>query len=67
MNHKGEISRLSQIAKPDYAIITTIGTAHIVILESLKNIAKAKGEIVVGLKKGGKLFYPNTGVYSKIL
>ncbi|MCR8639811.1 UDP-N-acetylmuramoyl-tripeptide--D-alanyl-D-alanine ligase [Leptospira interrogans] len=67
MNHKGEISRLSQIAKPDYAIITTIGTAHIEFLESQKNIAKAKGEIVEGLKKGGKLFYPNTGEYSKIL
>ncbi|EMK22803.1 UDP-N-acetylmuramoyl-tripeptide--D-alanyl-D-alanine ligase [Leptospira kirschneri] len=67
MNHKGEIARLSQIAKPDYAIITTIGTAHIEFLGSQKNIAKAKGEIVEGLKKGGKLFYPGTGVYSKIL
>lgn len=51
MNHKGEISRLGQIAKPDYAIITTIGTAHIEFLGSQKNIAKAKGEITEGLKK----------------
>ncbi|EMO28196.1 Mur ligase central domain protein [Leptospira interrogans serovar Bataviae str. HAI135] len=42
MNHKGEISRLSQIAKPDYAIITTIGTAHIEFLGSQKILQKPK-------------------------
>ncbi|EQA63820.1 UDP-N-acetylmuramoyl-tripeptide--D-alanyl-D-alanine ligase [Leptospira alexanderi] len=67
MNHKGEIARLAQIAKPDLALITTIGTAHIEFLGSQKNIAKAKAEVAEGLVKGGKLFYPNTGEYSKIL
>ncbi|TGM52807.1 UDP-N-acetylmuramoyl-tripeptide--D-alanyl-D-alanine ligase [Leptospira adleri] len=67
MNHKGEISRLSAIAKPDLAIITTIGTAHIEFLGSQKNIAKAKAEVVEGLPRGGKLFFPNSGEYSKIL
>lgn len=37
------------------------------MLYEVITIAKAKGEIVEGLKKGGKLFYPNTGEYSKIL
>ncbi|XDD49488.1 UDP-N-acetylmuramoyl-tripeptide--D-alanyl-D-alanine ligase [Leptospira sp. WS92.C1] len=67
MNHKGEISRLTAIAKPDYAVITTIGTAHIEYLGSQKNIAKAKAEIVEGLPKGGKLFYPSAGEHSKVL
>ncbi|AOP34940.1 UDP-N-acetylmuramoylalanyl-D-glutamyl-2, 6-diaminopimelate--D-alanyl-D-alanine ligase [Leptospira tipperaryensis] len=67
MNHKGEISRLSAIAKPDFAIITTIGTAHIEFLGSQKNIAKAKAEIVEGFSNGGKLFFPSNGEYSKIL
>ncbi|MBM9502493.1 UDP-N-acetylmuramoyl-tripeptide--D-alanyl-D-alanine ligase [Leptospira sp. 201903071] len=67
MNHKGEISRLSMIAKPDFGIITTIGTAHIEFLGSQKNIAKAKAEVVEGFSKGGKLFFPNSGEYSKIL
>ncbi|EMJ96313.1 UDP-N-acetylmuramoyl-tripeptide--D-alanyl-D-alanine ligase [Leptospira alstonii] len=67
MNHKGEISRLSQIAKPDLAVITTIGTAHIEFLGSQKNVAKAKVEVAEGLAKGGKLFYPSTGEYSKVL
>ncbi|EMO14138.1 UDP-N-acetylmuramoyl-tripeptide--D-alanyl-D-alanine ligase [Leptospira santarosai str. CBC523] len=67
MNHKGEIARLAQIAKPDFALITTIGTAHIEFLGSRKNIAKAKVEVAEGLVKEGKLFYPDTGEYSKIL
>ena len=29
MNHIGEIEKLSELAKPDIAIITNIGTAHI--------------------------------------
>lgn len=67
MNHKGEISRLTEIAKPNYAIVTTIGTAHIEFLGSQKNIAKAKAEVAEGLSKDGILFYPSTGEYSKIL
>ncbi|TGK28935.1 UDP-N-acetylmuramoyl-tripeptide--D-alanyl-D-alanine ligase [Leptospira gomenensis] len=67
MNHKGEIARLSKIAKPDFAVITTIGTAHIEFLGSRKNIAKAKAEVVEGMPRGGFLFYPSSGEYSKIL
>lgn len=45
MNHKGEIDYLSNICKPDYSIITSIGSAHIGNLGSIKNILKAKLEI----------------------
>ncbi len=45
MNHKGEINYLSNICKPDYGVITNIGTAHIGNLGSTKNIYKAKMEI----------------------
>lgn len=51
MNHKGEIKRLSQMAKPDVAIITTLGEAHIEFLGSEKNIALAKAEILQGMAK----------------
>ncbi|MDV6235642.1 UDP-N-acetylmuramoyl-tripeptide--D-alanyl-D-alanine ligase [Leptospira ellisii] len=67
MNHKGEISRLSRIAEPDFAVVTTIGTAHIEFLGSQKNIAKAKAEIVEGMSPESSLFYPSSGEYSKIL
>lgn len=55
MNHKGEIARLSEIAKPDIAVITNIGNSHIEYLGSREGIRDAKMEIVRGLKKGGTL------------
>ena len=44
MNHSGEISLLSKIAKPDICVITNIGTSHIGNLGSRDNILKAKLE-----------------------
>lgn len=55
MNHLGEIDYLSHIAKPDIAVITNVGTAHIGELGSRENILKAKMEIVHGLKENGWL------------
>lgn len=49
MNHLGEISYLSKIAKPDIAVITNIGTSHIGNLGSRENILKAKMEILDGM------------------
>ena len=46
MNHFGEISLLSSIAKPTICIITNIGTSHIGNLGSRDNILKAKLEIL---------------------
>jgi len=63
MNHFGEIETLSNIAEPDIAIITNIGTAHIGILGSKDNILKAKMEIISGLKENGLLFLNNEDEY----
>lgn len=52
MNHAGEIRYLTQIAAPDAAIITNIGTAHIGNLGSQENILKAKLEILEGMEHG---------------
>lgn len=59
MNHFGEISTLTNIAKPNIAIITNIGTAHIGNLGSRENILKAKLEILEGLSKDGVLVINN--------
>lgn len=56
MNHKGEISRLTAVSRPDCAIITNIGVSHIENLGSRENILHAKLEILEGMKKGSYLF-----------
>ena len=45
MNHAGEIDALVRMVKPQCAIITHIGTAHIEHFNSEADIARAKGEI----------------------
>lgn len=57
MSALGEISLLTNIAHPDVAVITNIGTAHLEALGSRENIAKAKLEIVEGLRENGTLVY----------
>lgn len=59
MNHLGEISTLTKIAKPNIAIITNVGTAHIGNLGSRENILKAKLEILEGLSKDGYIIINN--------
>ncbi len=55
MNHFGEISLLSKIARPDYAVISNIGVAHIENLGSRRGIFRAKMEVVDGMKVSGTL------------
>lgn len=58
MSGRGEIELLSELAQPDIAIITMIGDAHLLQLGSREEIARAKTEILAGLKEEG-LFIPN--------
>lgn len=53
MNHLGEIDYLTKIARPDAAVITNVGDAHIGNLGSRENILKAKSEIFAGLSEKG--------------
>jgi UDP-N-acetylmuramoyl-tripeptide--D-alanyl-D-alanine ligase len=57
MSGFGEISFLSKLAQPHFAVITNIGEAHMQDLGSRAGIAEAKFEIIDGLQDGGKLFY----------
>ena len=59
MNHFGEISLLTNIAKPTGCVITNIGTTHIGNLGSRENILKAKLEILEGLDKNGFVLINN--------
>jgi len=50
-NAPGEIARLTDIAKPDLALITNIGPAHLAGLGSIEGVARAKGELFAGLSR----------------
>jgi len=58
MRGLGQIERLSWVAEPDIAVITNVGQAHIGILGSRENIAKAKTEITSNLKSDGVVIIP---------
>jgi len=53
MNHAGEIRKLSKAGKPDVAVITNIGDAHIENFKNREGILNAKLEILEGLGKDG--------------
>lgn len=55
MNHFREIAYLSEIARPDVAVIINIGTMHIEYLGSQLGIRQAKMEIVEGMTPHGML------------
>lgn len=52
-NHSGEIAYSSQYARPDIAVITNAGAAHIEGFGSLAGIARAKAEIIESLSNKG--------------
>lgn len=52
-NHPGEIDTLTRIARPDVAVITNAGRAHLEGFGSLEGVARAKGEIINGLGQDG--------------
>lgn len=58
MNHAGEIRKLTDMVRPDIAIITTILPAHIEYFATEKDIARAKAEIVDGMTGDGMLILP---------
>ncbi len=55
MSGFGEIRQMSLAATPKIAAITNIGTSHLEYLGTRENIAKAKYEVVEGLRAGGTL------------
>ncbi len=53
MNHAGEISWLTKLARPTVAIINNAQRAHLEGLGSVTGVARAKGEIFDGLDDNG--------------
>ena len=57
MSHKGEISLLSRLFRPETAAITNVSAAHRQNFASVDEIADAKWEIVEGLAPEGTLVF----------
>ncbi len=57
-NHPGEIGYLSSLTRPDAALITNAGRAHLEGFGSVEGVARAKGEIAQGLSASGTLVVP---------
>lgn len=53
MSGPGEIARSAEMVRPDIAIVSTIGAAHIGAFDDLAAIANTKAEIFRGLNRSG--------------
>ena len=53
MRGPGQIRQLAQVAEPEVGVITNTGVAHIELLGSQENIARAKGELLECLPAHG--------------
>lgn len=67
MNHPGEICPLSQMIKPDIAIITSVVEAHTAFFKSVEEIAQAKAEIFEGMPQGGAVILNNDNPHFEYL
>ncbi len=55
MDKKGEINKLSKIVKPDIGIITNISEAHLKNFKNIKEIARAKAEMINNIPRFGNI------------
>lgn len=67
MNHHGEIEILAEIASPDAAVITNIGTAHIEHMGSREGIALEKGMLVEAIRPEGYVVLPAGDDFTPLL
>ena len=67
MNNSGEIRELTNIAKPNIAVITNVSNSHIKNFKNEKEIARAKSEIFFGLEKDGVAIINSDNVWKDFL
>jgi UDP-N-acetylmuramoyl-tripeptide--D-alanyl-D-alanine ligase len=56
INHRGELTRLCEIARPNMGLITNIGPTHLEFLKNVEGVAKAKGELLEALDERSAAF-----------
>jgi len=60
-NHPGEIKMLSEIALPDFGIITNVGKAHLEGFGSFEGVMKTKAELYDFIHAENRKIFLNTG------
>jgi UDP-N-acetylmuramoyl-tripeptide--D-alanyl-D-alanine ligase len=58
MNHAGELTPLSRMARPHVAVITAVEAVHIEFFPSVAAIADAKAEVFAGIEPNGVAVLP---------
>src|SRR5205807_1520752 len=58
MRGPGQIRALAEVARPDIALITAIAPVHLELLGSMKNVVRAKAELLEALSPGGIAVLP---------
>lgn len=65
-NHAGEIAYMTGIGRPQVALITNAGRAHLEGFGSLEGVARAKGEIAQGLPPDGVFAVPGDSPFTPL-
>jgi UDP-N-acetylmuramoyl-tripeptide--D-alanyl-D-alanine ligase len=58
MRGLGQIATLAAIARPDVGVITSVGPAHLELLGTVEDVARAKAELLDALPEGGVAVVP---------
>jgi UDP-N-acetylmuramoyl-tripeptide--D-alanyl-D-alanine ligase len=58
MRGRGQIALLADIARPQVGVITNVAGAHLELLGSIEEVARAKGELFAGLGPEGLAVFP---------
>ena len=67
MNRKNEIKEIAGVLKPTFAVVTNIGTAHIGLLGSRKNIAEEKAHVFDYINRFGTAVIPKDDDFTEYL
>jgi UDP-N-acetylmuramoyl-tripeptide--D-alanyl-D-alanine ligase len=59
MRGLGQIAQLAAVARPDIGVITNIGPVHLELVQTIENVAQAKGELIEALPPGGIAVVPD--------
>jgi UDP-N-acetylmuramoyl-tripeptide--D-alanyl-D-alanine ligase len=67
MRGLGQIAWLASFVRPDVGVITNVGPVHLELVETVENVARAKGELIAALPAGGIAVVPEEPLLEQYL